>query len=124
MGNVYGMHQEGAAGKTTRYYYVTSAADDASILVPKGARWFGIEQNAQALALEAHSAARAGIEARDSRVLVAAAASRAMTPVKPGEFINISHQDGSTNIGVFILIFEGDGLPTGTAGLTITDPGV
>lgn len=116
------------AGQTHRAYRFNgtddgSQNDDLSILVPEGAEWFGIEDNANALAYEVHSVAAAGVEALSSRRLLAASGQMSLMPVKAGEFINISDQ-ANTAVGAFTLIFEGGThLPRGVAGLTVSDPG-
>lgn len=108
------------SGKTHRAYYLDISADDASIKVPDGCTHFTIENNAQALAVEVYTGKRAGVEARASRRLFAASAVKAMSPVGNWEYINISHQDGSTNIGVLVILMEGANLPDT---LTVTDEG-
>lgn len=118
----------GVSGDTHRAYRFNgtddgSQNDDLSIQVPEGAEWFAIEDNANALAYEVHSAAAAGVEALDSRRLLAASGQMSLLPVKAGEFINISDQ-ADTAVGAFTLIFEGGThLPRGVAGLTVSDPG-
>lgn len=116
--------KEFAVGETHRFYAITGANDDMAILVPVGARFFAILDPVEALAYEVHSAAVAGVEALDSRRNLVADDESPLRSVKPGEFINISHSDGATAIGVFTLLLEGgDSLPRGTSELTITDPG-
>jgi len=116
--------KEFPVGETHRFYAITGANDDMAILVPVGARFFAILDPVEALAYEVHSAAAAGVEGLDSRRTLVADQEAPLRPVKPGEFINISHSDGVTAIGVFTLLLEGgDSMPRGTSGLTITDPG-
>ena len=116
-----------AAGKTHRYYYFNdtddgSENDDMSVAVPVGAEFYSVRKNANAIAVEVHSAARAGVDALDSRLNLAADSEEQLRPVKPGEFINFSVASGS--IGVLYLTFEGgQDLPDGTSNLTITDEG-
>ncbi len=122
----------GVSGQTHRAYCFNgtndgSENDDLSIQVPEGAEWFAIEGNANALAYEVHSAAAAGVEALDSRRLLAASGAMSLVPVQPGEFINISDQ-ADTAVGAFVLIFEGGtSLPRGVAALAaaglLSDPG-
>ena len=116
--------REFPVGETHRFYAITGANDDMAILVPPGARYFAILDPVEILAYEVHSAATAGVEGLDSRRTLVADDETPLRPIKPGEFINISHNDGATAIGVFTLLFEGgDSLPRGTSNLTITDPG-
>lgn len=118
----------GVAGQTHRAYRFNgtddgSQNDDLSVVVPEGAEWFAIEDNANALAYEVHSAEAAGVEALDSRRLLAASGQMSLMPVKPGEIINISDQ-ANTAVGAFTLIFEGGThLPRGVANLAVSDPG-
>lgn len=112
------------SGVTHRAYHFAPSTDDLSITVPEGAEWMAIEGNAEALVYEIHTAAAGGVELLDSRRRLAASSAMGLVPVKPGEFINISHNDGATGIGVFTLILEGAStLPRGAANLTTVDPG-
>lgn len=122
MKSVRGM--EFPVGETHRFYRFSEATDDFSILVPMGARFFAILDPVEALAYEVNSVARAGIEALDARREIVADDEEPLRPIKPGEFINISHQDGATGIGVFTLILEGgNSMPIGASNLTTSDPG-
>lgn len=118
--------REFPVGETHRFYYfnIGGGQDDLAIVVPIGARYFAILDPVENLAYEVNTAARAGIEALDSRREIVLDDEEPLRPVKPGEFINISHKDGATAIGVFTLILEGgDSLPIGAAALTTSDPG-
>lgn len=112
------------AGETHRYYKfdVGSTQTSLSVQVPAGAHWFGLEGNEYDLALEVHTAARGAVNTLDSRLPVAADSKRAMAPVKPGEWINLTVTgEGATNLGELVLIFEGEDLPAGAAALTTQD---
>jgi hypothetical protein len=116
-------HTQIAAGKTHRWYHFNgtddgSELDDLTIEVPPGAEFMAIRKPVENLAYEIHTAARAGVDARDSRCEIAAAATEPARPVTPGEFLNISNQDGSSEVGEFELMFEGAAdLPNGVAAL-------
>lgn len=116
-----------SSGQTHRIYRCNISADDASILIPAGCHWLGIQESAQALKYEIHTAARVvdadGSSIIDSAATIAAADIVPAREVTPGEYLNISHTDGTTNIGVVVLVMFGSGLPAGASNLTITDPG-
>lgn len=121
-----------AAGRTTRRYRLDINADDASILVPPGVFWVAVRRNAKALKYEIAATARVvdatGSAIRDTGEELAiddGTLSRPLQAVTPGEYINISHNDGSTTIGTLVLVCEGaETMPAAATGLTVTDPGV
>ena len=116
--------REFPVGEVHRFYRLDIAADDASILIPVGARFAAILDPQEIIDYEMNSVSRAGIEALDARRRLEVDKETPLRPVKVGEFINISHSDGGTNIGVLTLILEGgNSLPIGAANLTVTDPG-
>lgn len=106
-------------GETHRFYRLSIAADDASILIPTNAHWASVLDNAEALDYEIHTAARVVTGNTGRARAIAASHDGPMRPVSPGEYINISHSDGATNIGAVTICLEGSNLPDS---LTVTDP--
>ncbi len=115
--------REFPVGKTHRYYRFAPATDDLSITIPLGARYFAILDPVEELVYETNIVARGGIELLDSRRKIVADDEEPLRPISPGEFINISHSDGATGIGVFTLILEGGlAMPIGASNLVAVDP--
>lgn len=111
-------------GVTHRIYKITGAGDDVSIQVPPGTKFMAILQPVEALVYEVYGTARpAGADGLIG-LPIAAAAEKPARPVSPGEFINVSHSDGTTAVGVFYLMLEGKNLPNDAElAALITDPG-
>lgn len=109
-------------GKHTRTYWWDVAGDDFSIKFPPGTKFAALVQPATAVHWSIRSVAEV-VTGTNYRIPLAAGSNEPLRPVEPGEYLNISHQDGSTAIGEIGLILEGKNLPEDIAQIETSDEG-
>lgn len=109
-------------GVTSRRYKFTGAGDDMSIRMPAGVKFAAIVHPVEALHVSFDTEA-AVVTGGTKFSPMAADGEEPLEPIEPGEYINISHADGTTAIGIFYLKLEGKDLPADAEFFTTSDPG-